>query len=360
MTAQLARRLGLATLLLALIAGATLPSKASSEPDTGTTVATLTEHNALEQRVTDLEQRVDELATPAPTITPTVVPTPTPSPTSTPTATPTTPAAAAPLIGMSAPAASWSARKNDVEATGGELQARRVFLQGFSSSLRLVEEAHAEGLLPVVSFKPGDWGNVAAGQSDAALRALATRLAELGDPVVVALHHEPDEKSTPVDVGEGGTAAEFAAMQLRAEDILDAAPNVQVWVIMNGWWWDGTRGALTDAQIAAWLPASLRAELDGVAADDYSPATGGNPAVVKARNRVEWAKRMGDVKSIGVGETNAFTAAELRDVFAYVKTEPLFRGGWVLVWNSTGGTYLPLAETGLLDDFQAILRSWPD
>lgn len=270
--------------------------------------------------------------------------------------TPTT--SPAPLIGMSAPANLWASRKAAVEQGGGKLQARRVFLQGLTSSLALVEAAHAEGLLPIVSFKPGPWGDVAAGKSDAALKALSQRLAALGKPVVVTLHHEPDTKSTPPDVGEGGTASEFAAMYARAIPLLKAAPNVQVWVIMNGWWWDGSRGALTDDQIAAWLPPAVRSLLDGVASDDYSPAGGGNPAVNKTRNRAEWAKRMGDVKALGIGETNAYTAAELADVFAFVKSEPLFRGGWALVWNSTGTDYQPLDATGLLDDFRVILRDW--
>lgn len=274
-----------------------------------------------------------------------------------PTPQPEPPTTAAPLLGMSAPADVWGQRKREVEATGGKLQARRIFLGSLGAGLSLVQAAHREGLLPVVSFKVGDWGDVAAGQSDNALRTLADRLAALGKPVVIALHHEPDQKATPADIGEGGTAQEFAAMQARALPILKSAPNVQVAVIMNGWWWD-EKGGFTDAEIEAWLPAHLRKQLDVIAADDYSPA-GGRPSVVKTRGRVEWAKRVGHVKATGVGEFNGFVPSDLADLIAYAKTEPLFRGGWLLVWNSAGDSYLPLTETGLLDDFQALLKSWP-
>lgn len=263
----------------------------------------------------------------------------------------------APLLGMSAPADVWGQRKREVEAGGGKLQARRIFLGSLSAGLGLVEAAHREGLLPVVSLKVGnDWAGVAAGRHDAALKALADRLAALGKPVVVALHHEPDQKSDAPNLGEGGTAQEFAAMQARATPILKAAPNVKVAVIMNGWWWD-EKGGLTDEQIAVWLPPSLRSKLDIIAADDYSPK-GGRPSIVKTRGRVEWAKRMGDVKATGVGEFNGFVPSDLADLIAYAKTEPLFRGGWLLVWNSTGDAYLPLTETGLLDDFQKLLADW--
>lgn len=264
-----------------------------------------------------------------------------------------------PLLGMSAPADLWTGRKQQAEATGGRLQARRIFLSGLTAGLGLIEAAHREGLLPVASFKVGnDWAGIAAGRYDTQLKNLADRLKALGKPVVVCLHHEPDEQSTPPDQGEGGTAAQFAGMYRRATPILKTADNVQVWPIMNGWWWTDRAARLTDTQIDAWLPRDVRELVDGIAADDYSPE-GSEPAAVKTRNRIAWAKRVGGVKALGIGETNAFTPADLTDVLNIVRDETLFRGGWALVWNSTGGTYRPLNETGLLDDFQQILRTWP-
>lgn len=266
------------------------------------------------------------------------------------------------LVGMSTPANKWAAEKAKVEAGGGKLQARRIFLRSLTDSLSLVQQALSEGQKPVVSFKVGnDWGGVASGKYDSQLKALSDNLAKLSKPIAVCLHHEPDTQSTPVDVGEGGSAQEFAGMYRRATPILKQAANVEVWPIMNGWWWTNAKAAFTDAQIAVWLPPDVRGLIDGVAADDYSP-DGGEPGVVKTMNRVAWAKRMGDVKSLGIGETNAFVAKDLQDSFALASSEPLFRGGFALVWNSDsteGMAMKPLSETGLMDEFQAIVRNWP-
>jgi hypothetical protein len=67
---------------------------------------------------------------------------------------------------------------------------------------------------------------------------------------------------------------------------------------------------------------------------------------------------MGNVKATGIGETNGFVDGDLETVYAYVKTEPLFNKGWCLVWNSTGDAFLPLTESGLLDNYQKILKEW--
>lgn len=276
----------------------------------------------------------------------------------------TRPAAAAlPLLGMSAPAELWDTRKAQVEATGGRLQARRIFFKSLTvNPTTMIRAARAEGLLPVVSFKLGShsWGQVAAGAADAELTTLAGRCrAASPERVVVILHHEPDQQSTPPDVGEGGTAADFAAMYRRAVPILKAAGNVAVWTCMNGWWWTNQARKLTDAQINVWLPPDVRGMLDGISADFYTDQGETETSVMKARNMAAWARRVGGVKVLGVGEFNGFRPTDLTDLTDFVQTDPLYRGGWALVWNSTRTTYKPLDETGLLDDFQEILRTWP-
>lgn len=261
---------------------------------------------------------------------------------------------------MSTPDDLWAQRKAEVEATGGHLEARRIFYGDMSTNVGDVAEAKAEGLYPVVSYKPGDWGNMAAGQSDATLRTLATNLNGLNIPLSVVFHHEPDQQSDPTNVGEGGTAAEFAAMQSHIIDVMKPlCAKCDFAVIMNGWWWTNQARRLTDAEINVWLPASLRQKLDIVAADFYSPESG-EEAAVKFRNEAAWARRVGSVKAIGIGETNAFNPPQLNNIFAAAKAEPLLNNGWALVWNSTGDTYRPLTETGLLDDFQNILLHWRD
>jgi hypothetical protein len=70
---------------------------------------------------------------------------------------------------------------------------------------------------------------VAAGDADAALRALCTGLAALPCQLFVAIHYEPATDSP---------AADWAAMQVHALPILGgpSGGNIKVEVIGNGWW----------------------------------------------------------------------------------------------------------------------------
>ena len=67
---------------------------------------------------------------------------------------------------MSSPASVWDARVAEV---GAGLKARRIFADlagGPTSQIKLVEEAHAAGMLPVISYKVGgDAAGAAAGRS---------------------------------------------------------------------------------------------------------------------------------------------------------------------------------------------------
>lgn len=72
-------------------------------------------------------------------------------------------AAGTPLIGMSSPVDVWAQRVREV---GPGLAARRIFADlgsGATSQLKLVEQAHAAGMLPVISYKVG--GDVAGAAS---------------------------------------------------------------------------------------------------------------------------------------------------------------------------------------------------
>ena len=144
---------------------------------------------------------------------------------------------------MSAPNSLWDQRVTEV---GSGLQARRLFFNGFTAGLSLASAACADGTYPVMSFKTGSysWAQVAAGNADADLRALATKLAALPCDVFVAIHHEPE--------GDG-TAADWSAMAVHALPILGGASggNIKVGVIGNGWWWSAEARGYTDAEIAA-------------------------------------------------------------------------------------------------------------
>ena len=76
-----------------------------------------------------------------------------------------------------------------------------------------VAEDHDAARLPVVSTKlPGSWAQVAAGEYDVWLHDLLDRLGVLTGPVMLSLHHEPEN-----DVGGPGmAAADWVAVQQRA------------------------------------------------------------------------------------------------------------------------------------------------
>ena len=87
------------------------------------------------------------------------------------------------LIGMSAPAGVWDAR---VAAVGAGLGARRIFADlaaGPTSQIKLVEQAHADGMLPVISYKVGgDAAGAAAGRYNDAAEQAAAKLASYDLP----------------------------------------------------------------------------------------------------------------------------------------------------------------------------------
>ena len=92
--------------------------------------------------------------------------------------TPVPPAPSAPkaLLGMSAPLQFWDARVTEV---GSGLQARRLFFTSLDASISKAQTTCDAGMYPVLSFKTTGytWAQVAAGDADAKLRALATKLA---------------------------------------------------------------------------------------------------------------------------------------------------------------------------------------
>ncbi|MFV0460824.1 MAG: hypothetical protein ACK5MT_18870, partial [Actinomycetales bacterium] len=90
----------------------------------------------------------------------------------------------------------------DAEAqAGGRFGVHRTFYQwdGGDREDARIREAHANGRLPWVSFKPpggtSSWSAVGAGTYDADLRVRARRYAGYTKPVIVTFHHEPTNDS---------------------------------------------------------------------------------------------------------------------------------------------------------------------
>jgi hypothetical protein len=82
-----------------------------------------------------------------------------------------------------------------------------------SDLVRQVTEDHAAARLPVVSTKlPGSWAQMASGQYDAWLHDLLDRLDALTGPVMLSLHHEPENDTT----GPGMAPTDWVALQQRA------------------------------------------------------------------------------------------------------------------------------------------------
>lgn len=265
-----------------------------------------------------------------------------------------------PLIGSSAPTEVWEPRKQAVEAFGGKYEARRLFMQALSDNpTTLLNACAQQNLVPIVSYKPGTWASVANGSQDAALKVLADRLNAFNKPAYLVFHHEPDQKSDPKNVGEGGSGVDFGRMQAHVADYFhQRCPKVRVGVLMNGWWFTAKNGGFSDSEIEVWLPKSTRDKLDFIGADDYNAEGADEKAIERIKRRVAWMARVGYDGPTAVGETNGWVPTDLTDVFSYAKTSPKFANSFVLVWDSQGTTYQPLSATGMVDDMGKIVRDW--
>jgi hypothetical protein len=112
----------------------------------------------------------------------------------------------------------------------------------------LVQQAtddHDAARLPVVSTKlPGTWAQVAAGEQDPWLHDLLDRLDALTGPVMLSLHHEPEDDAG----GVGMAPADWVAVQQRAigaaqGKTVTILPILMAWTFLpesgrdpGGWW----------------------------------------------------------------------------------------------------------------------------
>jgi hypothetical protein len=248
-------------------------------------------------------------------------------------------------LGMSAPAGSWNQRVKEV---GSGLQARRIFLGSFTSSLTMPAKACRAGMYPVISFKTGSytWRQISQGKADAQLRSLAKRLAALPCRVFVAVHHEPFNDGNP---------KAWAHMQAHALPLLGAHKGVKVGVIANGWWWSRAHHRLTKAQIAKWIPRSVINVSDVIAADTYQSSVTGEEASTKMKRMAHWARNVGGVTALGVAEFNSPTAIGITHAVRELAREPLFRFG--CVWNTSFGFARVLTGARLVA-FRKALAAW--
>jgi hypothetical protein len=248
-------------------------------------------------------------------------PTPTPTPSPSPTPIPSGPA----IVGMSAPATAWDQRVSEV---GAGLAARRIFADlasGATSQIKLVEQAHAAGMLPVISYKVGgDVAGAVNGKFNAVAEQAATRLASYNLPTAVTFWHEPYGDMT----GAQYTAASKQLLPIFKRGQLKVGP------LLNGWLLDNKRDVF-----ASFCPNELFAMWDWMGIDTYESGTMDNPGEHKPAERIlalsEYVKSRGYSLPLGIGEYNGYSAESIAGAGeALLSTPDIWFG---CVWNSTGG-----------------------
>ena len=235
-------------------------------------------------------------------------------------------AAGTPLIGMSAPAGSWTQRVREV---GPGLGARRIFADlgsGATSQIKLVEQAHAAGMLPVISYKVGgDVAGAVAGRYNAVAEQAAAKLASYGMPTAVTFWHEPYGDMS---------GAQYAAASKQLLPIFKRG-ELRVGPLLNGWLLDNKLSTF-----ASYCPTSSSRSGTGSASTPTSPGPSQAPGESQARGadpgagRPTWS-RAATTMPLGVGEYNGYSAQTIAAAGEALLSTPNVWFG--CVWNSTGG-----------------------
>jgi hypothetical protein len=199
-------------------------------------------------------------------------PTPTPSPTRSPVVSETPVVSGSPglpppgkvYFGASVPhgrsVTAWEDR------LGSRLALHRsYFTPDHNETDQLVRQCRDDvrhGRLPHVSIKPTwTWGDIAAGGQDEWLDDLLRQLGESSAPIMLTLHHEPENDAG----GDGMRPSDYVAMQRRLlEHAADLAPQVIVTPLLQHWTFDPLN---VDGDPRAWIV--LDAPVMGL--DVYNP-----------------------------------------------------------------------------------------
>jgi hypothetical protein len=225
------------------------------------------------------------------------------------------------LIGMNAEPAAWAERLAEV---GPGVAARRIFADlaaGASSQIKLVEEAHAAGMLPVISYKVGgDVAGAVSGKFNAVAQQAAAQLASYGLPTAVTFWHEPYGDMS---------GADYAAASRQLLPIFKRG-ELKVGPILNGWLLDNQ-----EAAFAEFCPDDLFGLWDWFGIDTYETGTVSAPSAFKPADAI--AKMSAFVTSrghdlpLGVGEYNGLSASTITAAGNALFTTPNVWFG--CVWN---------------------------
>ncbi|WP_182523407.1 hypothetical protein [Nocardioides dongkuii] len=227
------------------------------------------------------------------------------------------------LVGMGAPVRYWDQRVREV---GPGISARRIYADladGAGSQIRIVEQAHDDGMLPVISYKVGgDVTGAVNGRYNGVAEDAAARLASYGKPTAVTFWHEPYNDLT---------AANYVAASKQLLPIFRRG-KLQVGPILNGWLLDNRQ-----SDFAAFCPNQLFRFWDWFGIDSYESGTKQNPGKRKPADRIpalrSYLRSRGHGSlPIGIGEYNGYSGRTISDAGDALFTTPNVWFG--CVWNS--------------------------
>ena len=214
---------------------------------------------------------------------------------------------------------------------GAGLGARRIFADlasGATSQIKLVEETHAAGMLPVVSYKVGgDIAGAVAGKYNAVAAQAATKLAPYGLPTAVTFWHEPHHDMT---------TAQYVAASKQLLPIFKRG-ELRVGPLLNGFLLDRQQNVF-----AEYCPDELFEIWDWVGLDTYQLGSIDDPGQADPGTRITalsaYVAARGHDLPLGVGEYNGFTAQAIASAGEALLTTPNVWFG--CVWNSAAGEEL--------------------
>lgn len=200
----------------------------------------------------------------------------------------------------------------------GTLTVRRSYFSPGNTGglISRAKEDHAAGRYPYISTKvPGTWAAVAAGAYDSWLHTLLQGLGQLSKPVMLGLHHEPEDEVGP----PGMTAAAWVSMQNHAVAMAKSvAPNISIVPILMQWTFDPRSGRRPQD----WLVSG--AEVFGLDVyNDWSP--GGKLPWLSFGQKASLALPYAGTKPIAIAEYGCHTdpsqpgraAGWMRDAFTF-------------------------------------------
>ena len=160
---------------------------------------------------------------------------------------------------------------------------RSYFTPDHNETAQLIQRCRndlAHGRLPHISIKPSwPWQDIATGRHDDWLTSILRPLARESAPVLVTLHHEPENDSGPT----GMLPSDYVAMQRRAISLAaELAPQVTITPVLQHWTFD----PLHDIDPSGWIVP--RASVFGL--DLYNPWS--------PTNRKEWRSFGGKVDEV--------------------------------------------------------------